>query len=155
MLIPETRRPIFSYGPPRRQSRLCRARCGHITENGRKGPRKGRFCGGSLAGLSHPNRIRIFRRALVTRRTPTASVVMGLLAAFRFRIFCGYYPVEFSSAPDNYGLLRILGCFPKFRRDGKVSPFTDRRTLLLGLSPIAAQHTSSLSVHSMLRSRTL
>jgi hypothetical protein len=155
VLIPETRHPIVSYDPSRRQSRLCRARGGHITENGRKGSRKGRFCSSSLAGLSHPGRIWLSRRSLVARRTPTASVDMGLLAAFRLRISCGYSPVEFPCAPDNYWLLRILGFFPKFRRDGKVSSFTDGCTLLLDPSPIAARHNSSLSVHSMLRSRTL
>ena len=112
VLIPETRRSIVSYDPSRRQSRLFRARRGHVTENGRKGPRKGRFCGSSLVGLSHPDRIWLFRCALVTRRTPTASVDIGLLAAFRLRISCGHCTMEFPCAPDNYWLLRILGFIP-------------------------------------------
>jgi hypothetical protein len=130
VLIPEARRPILSHDPSRCQNQLRRARRGYVSKSGRKGPRERRFCGGSLDGLPHPDNIWLFRRTLVARRSPTASVDMGLLAALRVRAPCGCYPVEVPSAPNNNGLLRILGFLPESRRDGKVSSFMGWRMLL-------------------------
>ena len=154
MLIPEARCPILSYGPSRRQNQLCCARRGLVAKGGRKGPLKRRFCDGGHTGLPHPGSIRLFRCTLVARKSPTASVVVGLLAAFRVCVLCGCYPVEFPCAPAIIWLFRILGFLPKSRRDGRVSSFKGWRKLL-DSTPVAARHSSSVLVHSMLGSRIL
>jgi hypothetical protein len=114
------RRPILPSRPPRLQNRLCGARCRNGAQTGRKGPRERGFCGGGPDRLSHPDRLWLFRRALVARGSAAASLDLGLLAASYVHVPCGRYLVEFSSASDNDRLLHIPSSVPEFGRDGKV-----------------------------------